>query len=168
MELGFTFNANEVPEDERTFDLIPNGTRAWFEIVEADVVQTKTGGTGIKATAEIKAGPFENRKIFLFINIANANPQAQLIGQQELARLCKAMGKDVVTDTADLLFTPFEGTVGIRKDKTGEYSDQNTIKTYHPLGGASVKPMAAAKPATQAAPAPAAAKKKPWEQSRAA
>lgn len=166
--LGFTFNADEVPEDERSFDLIPNGTRCWFEIIEADVVDTKTGGKMIKCTAEIKAGTYKNRKVWININIVNANAQAQLIGQQELAKLCKAIGKPELNDTADLLFTPFEGTVGIRKDKTGEYSDQNVIKTYHIPGAAPAKPAAAAKPAAQTAPAAAAKKTKPWETSRAA
>jgi hypothetical protein len=168
MELGFTFNANEVPEDERSFDLIPAGTRCWFEIIEADVVPTKNNnGKILKATAEIKAGVYENRKVWIQINVENANEQAQLIGQQELARLCKAVGKPIVSDTNDLMFAPFEGTLGVQKDKTGQYPDRNIIKTYHAPGSAPVARQATAA-VQKAAPAPAAAKKKPWETQAAA
>lgn len=164
MEFGFTFNAEEVPASERgEFELIPAGTRVLMQITEADIVPTKSG-SGLKYTATILTGEYENRKIWGFINVQNVNTQCENIGQRELADLCLAIGRPKVDATEDLLFAPFEGTLGIQKDKSGQYEPKNVIKKYHAKDGEA--PSKSAVPKAQVAAAPAAkpaATKKPWQ-----
>jgi hypothetical protein len=169
-DFGFEFNAEEVPASERgEFELIPAGTRAMFQITEAEIVPTKSG-SGLKYTAAILDGPFENRKVWGFINVQNANVQCENIGQRELADLCLAIGKAKVSATEDLLFEPFEATLGVQKDKSGQYEPKNVIKKYHAKGGAapSTAPQSRAGTSVPASKAPPAKTEKPWRTTKAA
>lgn len=162
MEFGFTFDATSVPESERSeFTPIPAGTRVTMQVTEADVIPTKSG-KGLKFTCQIVAGQYENRKVWGFINIENASQQAEQIGQRELADLCIAMGRPAIDATEDLLFAPFDATLGVKADAT--YGPKNVIKRYHKPGEAAVK-SAPVQQARQAAPAakPAPAQDKPWK-----
>lgn len=166
-QLGYTFDANDVPESERgEFTVIPAGTRVTMQVTEADVIPTKSG-KGLKFTCQIVAGQYENRKVWGFINIENASAEAEKIGRRELADLCIAMGRPSIDETEDLLFAPFDATLGVKADAT--YGPKNVIKRYHKPGeqssnsaqhraGTSVpqsRPAPAAKPATT--------QDKPWK-----
>lgn len=159
-QLGYTFNADEVPANERgEFEVIPANTRVTLQVTEADVVPTRSG-KGLKFTCQIVAGQYENRKIWGFINIENASAEAEKIGRRELADLCIAMGRPAIDETEDLLFAPFDATLGVKADKT--YGPKNVIKRYHKLGEVAAAPAQQARqPASTAKPAPA-AQDKPW------
>jgi hypothetical protein len=159
MEFGFTFDASEVPESERgEFTPIPANTRVMMQITEADIVPTRSG-QGLKFTAEIVEGQYEKRKVWGFINVQNASEEAQKIGQRELADLCLAMGRPQVGATEDLLFAPFEATLGVKADKT--YGPKNIIKRYHKPG--EVSRAAPQVQQRQAVPAQPATQNKPWK-----
>lgn len=167
------FNAESVEIEDRNFDLIPKGTKCWFELIEAAIKPTKDGrGRMLEYKAEIKDGPFTNRKILGHINLRNPSQECQRIGEQQRAALYLAMGIAVARHTDELLFKPFQGTIGVELNKnnaidpkTGEpYPPKNIISYYKPMNEAAEK---AAKPApkpAQAAQNQAAAKsRRPWE-----
>ena len=129
------FNAAEIETTSR--DAIPTGT---YEAVvtDSEMRATKSGlGMGINLTFEILTeGPAKGRKVFSWINYEHPKVEAQRIGREELASLCKAVGVTELNDTAQLHNLPLMITVGIdRNDPT-----RNVVKKY----------------AAKAAPAPAA------------
>lgn len=168
-QLPATFDPNEIPDDD--YDLIPPG-HYLAQVIESEIAETKNG-TGQMATLtfEIMEGEFERRRVWERLNIINANPDAQRIAQQQLKRLCDATGAGVINDTEELHFKPLMIKVGIRKDKGGQYRDQNSIKAYRPAQSAAPAPTpqrsapaAAQQPQPQAAPPPSAAngQRRPW------
>ena len=142
------FNAAEVETTSR--DAIPTGI---YEAVvtDSEMRATKSGlGMGINLTFEILTeGPAKGRKVFSWINYEHPKVEAQRIGREELASLCKAVGVTELNDTAQLHNLPLMITVGIdRNDPT-----RNVVKKY----------AAKAAPATQAAQkSPQAAGAAPW------
>ncbi len=148
--LGFQFNANEVPQEER--ELLPAGN--YMVLIEnSELVQTKSGsGTMLKLVLNVLDGPYQNRKIFWNINIVNQNDLAQQIGQRQLAQLCHAIGKVTIQDSGELHLIPFIARIAVRQDKSGQYQDQNEVKEAKPVSGAQT-PAASTLPAAQR-PAP--------------
>ena len=119
------FNAAEVDTTSR--DAIPSGT---YEAVvtDSEMKATKNGlGMGINLTFEIVSeGPAKGRKVFVWINYEHPKAEAQRIGREELASLCKAVGVDNLTDTNQLHNLPLMVTVGVdRNDPT-----RNVVKKY--------------------------------------
>ena len=177
--LGNTFDPAEIPENERSFDVLPAGTYE-AQVIESEVKDTKAGdGKMLNVTWEITAGPFERRKVWDRINIQNPSAQAQGIGQRRLADMCEAMGTGAIKDSEELHFKPCLVVLGIEKDKSGEYPDKNRVTRVKPLGGgaSSIRPThtpaardaagpSSASHASAAAP-PRIASARPWGQKRA-
>ena len=143
------FNAAEIDTTSR--DAIPSGT---YEAVvtDSEMKATKNGlGMGINLTFEIVSeGPAKGRKVFVWINYEHPKAEAQRIGREELASLCKAVGVDNLTDTNQLHNLPLMVTVGVdRNDPT-----RNVVKKY-------AAKAAQQTPAAQTAPA-AASGTPPW------
>lgn len=180
--LGQTFDPTEIPEDERSFDLIPSGQYE-AQIVESEIADTKRGdGKMLNLTLEITSGQFERRKLWDRVNIVNPSAEAQRIGQRRLADYCEATGAGAIQDSEQLHYKPMLVTVGVDKDKTGEYPDKNKITRVKALAGRSApaaRPTTAqaggqAQSSTPAAPTAAtrtasapAASARPWGQKRA-
>ena len=124
-------------------------------ITDSEIRATRTGnGKGINLTFEIVSGPHKGRKVFAWINFQHPKAEVQRIGQEELARICKAVGIGRLEDTAQLHNLPMMITVGIDKDD----KTRNVIKNY--------KAKETAAPAqTAAAPASGAAAsgEAPWK-----
>lgn len=142
------FNASEVDTTSR--DAIPSGT---YEAVvtDSEMRATKSGlGMGINLTFEILSeGPAKGRKVFAWINYEHPKVEAQRIGREELASLCKAVGVVELNDTEQLHNLPLMITVGIdRNDPT-----RNVVRAYK------AKPAPAAQGAQKS---PQAAGAAPW------
>ena len=123
-------------------------------ITDSEIRATRTGnGKGINLTFEIVSGPHKGRKVFAWINFQHPKAEVQRIGQEELARICKAVGIGRLEDTAQLHNLPMMITVGIDKDD----KTRNVIKNYKAKEGAA--------PAQTAAPASgsAASGEAPWK-----
>ena len=123
-------------------------------ITDSEIRATRTGnGKGINLTFEIVSGPHKGRKVFAWINFQHPKAEVQRIGQEELARICKAVGIGRLEDTAQLHNLPMMITVGIDKDD----KTRNVIKNYKAKEGAA--------PAQTAAPASGAAAsgEAPWK-----
>ncbi len=177
--LGTTFDPEQIPEDERSFDVLPAGTYE-AQVIESEIADTKRGdGKMLNVTWEITAGPFEHRKVWDRINIQNPSAEAQRIGQRRLADMCEAMGTGAIKDSEELHFKPCLVVLGIEKDKSGEYPDKNRVTRVKPLGSGSAPAARPTSPAPhvgrQAQPQTAAASAapaqtgsgRPWGQKRA-
>ena len=119
------FNAAEIDTTSR--DAIPSGTYEAV-ITDSEMKATKNGlGMGINLTFEIISdGPAKGRKVFVWINYEHPKVEAQRIGREELASLCKAVGVANLTDTNQLHNLPLLVTVGLDKND----STRNVIKKY--------------------------------------
>ncbi|AWN43141.1 DUF669 domain-containing protein [Methylobacterium durans] len=135
--LGNTFDPADVPEDERSFEPMPEGDYN-VQIVESEIAATKNGGDMLKLTLEVIDGQFANRKVWDNLNIRNSNPTAQQIAQRALADICTATGTGPITDSEDLHFKPFVATLKIEPPRTvGDktYDARNAVKRYKARGG---------------------------------
>ena len=161
--LGNTFNPDDVEEDE--FEPIPAGDYL-VQVVDSDIAPTKTGsGQMLKLTFEILSGELEGRKLWERLNIVNANADAQRIAQQQLKKLCDALGTGAISDSEELHFQPVMATVAVRPAK-GEYGPQNVIRKYSPHGE-HAQSKAAPKQEKPKAPPATGKGKRPWQQSAA-
>src|SRR5690554_5309911 len=82
--LGQTFNAQELPQDQGSFDPIPAG---WYTatIAGAELRQTKAGtGEYIAVQYNVTGPSHEGRVMFGNLNIRNPNPKAEEIGMRQL------------------------------------------------------------------------------------
>jgi hypothetical protein len=159
------FDASQVDPTSQ-YDLVPKGDYVMC-LRETDIKATKANtGHYIDFVAEILEGPQTGRKVFGKINIQNANPTAEQIGQRELSQICHAVGVLQLTDTTQLHEKPFVGRVGVEVSKDPQYDDKSVIKQYKPMaaagaptpGGMSIgQAPAAPAPAAPAPSAPAAA-----------
>ena len=142
------FNAAEIDTTSR--DAIPSGT---YEAVvtDSEMRATKNGlGMGINLTFEIISdGPAKGRKVFVWINYEHPKVEAQRIGREELASLCKAVGVTDLNDTVQLHNLPLLITVGLDKNDP----TRNVVRAYKPK---------AAQPAQAAQKSPQAAGAAPW------
>ena len=123
-----------------------------LKALEAEEMETKSGGTMIKVKFEVVGGMHAGHWIWQNFNITNKSEKAQAIGRQQLVAWATACGKPNADDTDKLIDKPFKAAVGISKG-TGGYADSNEVKAF--LFEEDEKPAVAAKPAAKAAPAPA-------------
>lgn len=134
-DLDMEFRPDDVPEDERQFDVLPAGDYH-MQVIESEIKPTKNGsGEQLVLTLEVIDGPHQNRRVWDRLNIRNVNADSQRIAQRSLADLCLAVGITSLRNTEDLHFRPFTGRVTIKTDKSGEYGPQNRVR-YKARGGA--------------------------------
>lgn len=82
-------------------DLLPEG---WYtaQIVKSEIKDTTTGGKYLSLHFKIVEGDFAKRYVFANLNLVNANATTVKIAQQQLKKICDALGVEEVEDTADL------------------------------------------------------------------
>ena len=151
-KLGQTFVADDLPKSDRDFSPLPDG---WYAVTvsEADVKSTKAGtGSYIKMRLDVTGPTHQGRVIFSNINLRNPNPKAEEIGQQQLGELMRAIGLPRLEDTDQLIGRSFSVKLVIRSSE--QYGDQNEVKAYKAIGGASTStaPAAASAPSKAAPP----------------
>lgn len=150
----------ELPESGG-YDLIPSG---WYTatITETDVKDTKDGrGKYVKIRCDVTGPTHQGRVVFGNLNIQNPSAEAERIGRQQLGDLLRSIGIDRIQDTDQLVGGNVQVKVGIRKDKTGQYEDQNDIRGFKAVDGTTFVSQA---PAAQPATAPAVkAATPPWK-----
>lgn len=141
---------------------LPDG---WFPaiITESEIKPTKSGdGSRLALTLTVCEGhPYAKRKVFEGLNIANPNPVAQQIAQEQLSAICHATGVIQLQDTQQLHGIPLLiklSTTAKRTDTvTGQvYEPKNEIKGFAKIGTETVNmtpPPAANSAAAPAAPA---------------
>lgn len=133
-DLG-SFNPEAIEDDGRgSFEVMPAGEYV-AQVIESDLVPTKSGnGQMLKLTFEIIEGPCQRRRVWQNLNIANASPEAQQIGQRDLKRLCEAVGhQGVLSNSEQLHFKPLRVRLGI--ERRDGFDPRNDVKGYKPFGG---------------------------------
>ena len=121
---SLNFDASTIDTTSR--DPIKPGTYEAV-ITESEIRATKSGnGKGINLTFEILSQEAKGRKVWAWINSQHPKQEAQRIGQEELARICKAVGVEKLQDTAQLHNLPLMITVAIDKDDP----TRNVVKGY--------------------------------------
>lgn len=134
-ELGFSFNSQDHNTDQSV--TLPGGIYR-LEVADADVKDTKAGtGKLIAGAIEVlEPDSHKGRKFFFNINIRNPNPVAQNIGQEELAKLLRALGvSDDFTNTDQLKFISFTAKVGLEKKQDGYDQKNKIVRYYYPDQG---------------------------------
>lgn len=123
------FDANQV-EPDAGMDVVPAG---WYNVAvdETEMKPTKSGdGAYLKFRFNILDGQYHGRKLFINLNLRNPNPQTVEIAQRQLSAICHATGVLNLQDTQQLYGIPLKVKVSVRKDSTGQYEDQNDIKSF--------------------------------------
>ncbi|QPC43476.1 DUF669 domain-containing protein [Kaustia mangrovi] len=163
--LGSTFNATQHDTTQSDYEDLPNGVYR-LEMEASEVVETgpenARTGQGLKYTSVVlEPEAMKGRKFFGFINLENQNPQAQEIGQKELASLCRAVGVTEIEDSEDLHFKAYTAKLGLGKpskkknaDGTPLYPARTEVKRYYfpDEGDVPAPEIAADQPARPKAP----------------
>ena len=149
---ALNFKASEIQFEERssgTYGPLPAGEYEVM-IVKSDTKTTKSGnGSYLELEMHVISGEHTGRRHWERLNLDNPSLQTVKIAQEQLARLCVALGLDQVNDSEELHDKPFVAEFAIdKKDAT-----RNVIWGYRAISGAPVSP---AKLATHKAPPPAA------------
>lgn len=155
------FDATAVAPDEgRDFSPLTPGAYE-VEITSSELKDTKAG-TGCYLSLEMTViGPTgAGRKVWQNITLRNQNAQAESIGQAQLSALCHAVNIAQLKDTDHLFGKVLRVRLGIEKGKDG-HPDRNKVTAWESMGAPQPGP-ATSRPAANA-PAPAGAKKAPWQ-----
>jgi hypothetical protein len=154
--LGETFSTDDLPQSERSYDLLPDG---WYNvtITKAELGTTKAGnGQKIDLRYDITGPTNQGRVIFGALNIRNPSQKAEEIGRQQLGEIMRAVGLAKVQDTDELIGKSLAVKVKTRPAENG-YEARNEVAGFRAIAGG----MAPAPAPTPAAPASASASP-PW------
>ena len=123
------FNADDVEVVDEDFSVLPPGEYPVI-VEDSEFRETKAGdGHYLFLQLSVIDGHGKNRKLFDRLNLDNPNAQAVEISKKQLASLCRAIGKQKITDSGELHDIPVIARVEIRKGSNG-YEDSNDIKGY--------------------------------------
>jgi hypothetical protein len=118
-------------DDKKSFDVLPAG-KYYVRCADAELKDTKAGtGRYIKCKFMVEEGEYENRVIFMNVNIENPNPQAQQIGLGQLKAFLVAsayFNPDELGAVADLVGLKAVANVKIRKSE--QFGDSNDISSF--------------------------------------
>lgn len=173
-QMGYTADANDLPEKSGDFEVIPAGDQP-MRAIDAQVKPTSKGGMMVAWTFEITDGKHAGRRIWSNVNIQNppgyvptGNGDPARIGQQQNNQFAAAIGLiNGADDTDNYLMKPFIGRVAVEPAKNG-FGPKNKIAAFKPFGGGSA-PMGngatTGQPAAQTSTAPSAgsANTPPWK-----
>ena len=152
---SLSFDATSI--DTTSHEPIKAGT--YEAVITASEIKANRANTGkgLNLTFEIISDSAKGRKVWAWINFQHQKQEAQRIGQEELARVCKAVGVSQLTDSEQLHNIPLMITVDVdRNDAT-----RNVIKAYKAKEGASGAAVAQTTTATATTTA-AASGAAPW------
>ena len=148
--LDFTASAIQL-NDRPTYEDLPAGQYEMM-IIRSTTKATRNGdGEYLELEMQVLNGPHTNRRHLERLNLNNQNPIAVRIAEESLARLCRALDLDVVTDSEQLHDKPFLAVV--KPDKKDPA--RTRVVDYF---AADDKP----EPKPAAKPAPKASTGKPW------
>ena len=143
--LNFTASAIQLPE-RPTYEDLPAGQYEMM-IVRSTTKATRNGdGEYLELEMQVLNGQHANRRHWERLNLNNQNPTAVRIAEESLARLCRALNLDVVTNSEELHDKPF---IAVFKPDTKDPA-RTKISSYFPADDVP-EPKPAAKPAPKAA-----------------
>lgn len=138
------FKASSIEISERpsgAYGPLPAGEYEMI-ITRSATKPTKAGnGSYLELEMQVVSGPASGRRHWERLNLDNPSHQTVKIAQEQLAKLCVALGLDEVNDSDELHDISFIAEIGIDKKD----DQRNVIWGYAPAMKAAPKP--AAKPA---------------------
>lgn len=135
------FNARDYDTEQRPqYADLPVGTYR-FDISQADWHQKdgETGKKGIKMAYDVlEPEELKGRKLFDYIVFENPSADAQRIGHEKLAKLCRATEFEPEEEPSEMLYKSFVATIGLGKpgkdknaDGTPVFPAKMEIKVFH-------------------------------------
>ena len=113
---------------------------------------TKSGsGSYLRLEFTISGPAGAGRKVWSNYNVRNENSKAESIGREQLAELCRCVGKPKLSDTDELIGCNVSVRVKVREAANG-YDASNEVQGHRAIEGS----------APPAAAAPAKGPKPPW------
>jgi hypothetical protein len=143
--LGESINVNDLPESDRSYDLIPDG---WYtaKITKADLRPTKDrSGQLIAVRYDIVGPSHQGRVIFANINLRNRNPEAERIGREQLGSVMRAVGLAKLEDTDQLIGGELQIKVKTSPAK-GDYEARNDVSGFKAVAGSILPTNTVAEP----------------------
>jgi hypothetical protein len=121
------------------FEPIPVGTYHAV-LMDATTKESKSGHKMLSFKWQIVEGPAKNRLLWANMNYFHPDKKTKSIADQQLYRLCSAVGfSGTLMDTGELVGKHC-GLVVIIKEGTGGYGPRNEIKSYVPYGSCDGNP----------------------------
>lgn len=141
------FKASNVEITERSYKPLPAGDYEMI-VIKSNTNPTKAGnGHYLELEMQVIGGEFSGRRHWERLNLDNPSAQTVKIAQEQLARLCVALGLDQVDDSEELHDKAFIAEIGIdKKDPT-----RNIVWNYRATDDAQAPAAAAPAPAATAA-----------------
>ena len=137
--MNFNASAVELPDDKYTskYDIpVPEGSYL-AEIVDQDEKEnSKKSGRFVHVKWEIAEGEHLGRWVPEWINYIHESEVTQRIGEQQLKKLCDAIGIDGLADTDELQGKRAIITVGTDKKD----SSRNVVFAYEPVQNSAPAP----------------------------
>jgi hypothetical protein len=137
--INFNPSAVELPEDKYTskYDIpVPDGSYL-AEIVDQDEKEnSKKSGRFVHVKWEIAEGEHLGRWVPEWINYIHESEVTQRIGEQQLKKLCDAIGIDGLADTDQMQGLRAIITVGTDKKD----SSRNVVVAYEPVQNSAPAP----------------------------
>ncbi len=135
------FNARDYDTEQRPqYADLPAGTYR-FDISQADWHQKEgeSGKKGIKMAYDVlEPEDLKGRKLFDYIVFENPSADAQRIGHEKLAKLCRATEFEPEEEPNEMLYKSFVATIGLGKpgkeknaDGTPVFPAKMEIKVFH-------------------------------------
>lgn len=122
--LGGAFDSTAV--EIKDYELLPKGE---YQVVidEAEMKPTRSFGKMLAVKFSVLTGVHEGRFLFENINLVNDNEKAAAFARVTLAKICRAIGCDSVSDTSELVGKRLTISVDIKEPPRGE---DGAVKTY--------------------------------------
>lgn len=152
---GINLDPN-VQENTGAFTVVPAGK--YKACLVSDELKDNKAGTGKVLTVKLQIleGQFATEIITDHINITNANPTAQAIGQGTLKRICSMCNVPYPPqDTTKMMGKPLGIDVRVEKfisNTTGKELQSNKIKAYGPPPAQQPQPQEQSQAATSTPP----------------
>ena len=149
MQLNEEFSLDTLPKSTSSFDPLPAGIYE-VTITKAELKDNKAGtGQLISIRYDIVGPTHQGRVIFGNFNIKNPNPKAEEIGRQQLGEMMTAIGISKVNNTDQLIGARLKIKLVVRSSE--EYGEQNDIKGWSSVSGASIPKISETSESTTAA-----------------
>jgi len=143
------YNQDEVKE-KGDFSPLPENKYVCILTESTETLNSAGTGSFAKCVFQVVHGEFNDRKIWLNLNLNNPNTQAVEIARSELKSMQVACNKPKILDTSELHNIPMILTVALKKDK--ENVMRNVINKYEEASKDNMPqdqaPPASAAPAT--------------------
>lgn len=126
-----SFDAEKV-EPAGSMETIPAGLYPAY-IVKSETKQTNAGtGSYLSLMFKILDGDYQNRTVWVNLNLDNPNPKAVEIAQRELSSICRAVNVLTPEEPEELNGRPLQIKVAIRP-ATAQWPESNDVKGFKGL-----------------------------------